>query len=165
MPTYTKVSGMPGAPFTGYYDSKDLPIKNGDTVRVPKGTTLHSFHPRKDGPYLSARAKTVKIDHLIPGQTLTVAYAETDEDGKINYWRCCMSGTDYRYVCQNLGIEGTDAEMDELLKAKAFLVPRSPVSDHHFEARVHVGSPTVRWPGASGYWVWADINAVEKVEG
>ena len=157
--TFKKISDMPGAPFQGYYNLKDLPVKRGDKVRIPKGTTLRSMNPAVGGPYLSKRAQTITVNHLIEGRTFKIANVDMDMD-EGDRWHWCMTDRDIQEICKELGLSGTTAEMDAALKEIAVLVPHQ-FSGHYFEAQVAVGTPVVCWPGRGGYWVDADINVVE----
>lgn len=52
--------------YIGYWEDDKLPIKQGDIVKIPKGTFIHTTHPRKEnGPI--KRTITVKVNHLLPG--------------------------------------------------------------------------------------------------
>lgn len=53
---------------------KDLPdwASPGTKVRVKKGATLRSSHPKRPVPYKAVRDQIVTINHVLPGQTLTL---------------------------------------------------------------------------------------------
>ena len=163
--TYTKVSDMSGFPFKGYFKDEDLPIQKGMKVRIPAGTTLRSYAPSKKGAWQATRAMTRKVGHVITGRSRLVAYVDrTPDEGE--KWHWCITGSDAYDLCEALGIEGTQEVQDDAIKAIAELRPINDKPECHvFDAWVRVDSPTVRWPGTGGYWVWADINDVEIVEG
>jgi len=50
--------------YVGY--QKDLPIKPGDQVVIPKGTLVKTMHPGR-ASYVTARAQRVKVNHMMPG--------------------------------------------------------------------------------------------------
>jgi hypothetical protein len=56
--------------YIGYYDDKHLPFKRGETVVIPKGVQVYMrTHPSKKG-YVTKRSMEVKINHILPGQTV-----------------------------------------------------------------------------------------------
>ena len=50
--------------YVGY--QKDLPIKPGDQVVIPKGTLVKTMHPGR-ASYVTTRAQRVKVNHMMPG--------------------------------------------------------------------------------------------------
>lgn len=58
--------------FEGFHEDKDLPIKRGDTVTIPKGTVIRTMLPRpEDKVRIAARTYKVRVDHILNGITVT----------------------------------------------------------------------------------------------
>lgn len=56
--------------YIGYQDENTLPIKKGQTVTIPKGTTLQSTHPQMRTK-VAGRTYKIVVDHVLPGITFT----------------------------------------------------------------------------------------------
>ena len=53
--------------FYGYHDDETLPVKQGDTVIIPKGTPIRSLYPNKPSPYLAGKTYKIRVYSLMPG--------------------------------------------------------------------------------------------------
>ena len=82
--------------YVGYCDESTLPIKQGDTVRIKKGTPLRSLHPTRIVER-AARTYTVKVHHTMPGMT----GFQGDEKGQhLDNPKVCWPGAGgYRVDC------------------------------------------------------------------
>lgn len=52
--------------FEGYVPDHELPIKQGDTVTIPKGTLVRNVNK---GTNISRRTYKIRVDHFISGYT------------------------------------------------------------------------------------------------
>jgi hypothetical protein len=63
--------------YVGYHDEQDLPVKRGQTVTIPKGTTVKTVgRPAKQ----AGKTYKVKVDHILPG---TSDYSIAVQDKKV----------------------------------------------------------------------------------
>lgn len=125
--------------YEGYHPESELPFKRGDRVRVKKGATLTSTHPKKEGPYPAYRSQVVTVHHLLPGMSYHAHHIGERER-------------------MHLEVKGFGD------KLKALDVLRESDQEAWCNATLPVKNPTVVWVGTGNYWVEADINDVELVE-
>lgn len=73
--------------YKGY--CKTLPIKQGDTITIPKGIAVHSTHPHRKN-YATKRAMKVVVNHILPGSDAYGEYEATNPKivwaGTGGYW-------------------------------------------------------------------------------
>ena len=48
----------------GYHDKADLPVKAGDRVWIPKGTSIRNL---SRGTYAAGRGYWITVNHVLPG--------------------------------------------------------------------------------------------------
>lgn len=125
--------------YEGFYTDGDLPVKPGDKVRIKKGTTLKSMHPSKDGPYESGKMMTITVDHVLNGVSMPAQ--------ELLYRR------------------GRYGEDDPTLKGVDWEEVNNVVQSDLYNVLIPVQNPRVVWAGAGKYWVEADINDVEIIDG
>jgi len=125
--------------FSGYHDSATLPVKRGQTIVIPAGTTVKTMHPSR-ASYVTKRKQTVKIDHVLSGSSISGLDALQDRK-----WRAGLERRGYDFT-----------HLEELYKAN---------SREFYDFRVPISNPSVRWPGAGGYWNEVDINDILEING
>src|SRR5579859_4377703 len=129
--------------FIGFYDTSALPIKQGDMIVIPAGTTVKSMHPSKDRKrYVTKRRHTVKVHHLMNGMSIAV-HMRTEPDRR------------YHPEFAN-----TYAEFDALRAMMRDLTgdDLALAMDWYQNMRIVISNPTVCWSGTGGYWCEVDIN-------
>ena len=57
--------------YVGYHEEADLPIKRGDQVTIPKGTTIRTTHPRRSPSYVAGRTYKIKVFTMMRGSSDT----------------------------------------------------------------------------------------------
>ncbi len=71
----------PSKRFEGYHEERDLPVKRGDLVTIPKGTRIRTTMPAKDKAgyqtKIAGRTYQVKVNHILNGVTLTEEFARS----------------------------------------------------------------------------------------
>ena len=67
--------------FTGYHPKEDLPVKQGDKVRIPKGTIVRNLYL---GEKPAGRSYTVTVNHVLSGW---------EADGEKHNPKVCWPGT------------------------------------------------------------------------
>lgn len=128
--------------FTGYHS--EIPFKREQVVVIPAGTVVRTMHPARK-TYTTKRKQTVKIDHTLPGQSMTIGMM-TDKD---RYYYPEHKATFDRYDEMILDARThPDNEIGSKMWREAH------------EMKVHVSNPSIRWPGTGGYWCEVDINAL-----
>ncbi len=70
------VKGM--GKYIGYHEDNELPIKRGDVVTIPKGTTVRTMHPSRK-LYVTKRSQKVTVDHILNGIGLPEGHPRCDE--------------------------------------------------------------------------------------
>lgn len=155
-----------------YYGRKsEIPVTAGMKVRIPKGATLRSMHPSKNGPYPATRTQIVTVHHLLYGCSVTLGHKWPGRD------EVQWSGhreKDLLGYCRKLGIE-YDYRQASINAAIAELYSRcverqsdwpmvGPNKGQGIDMVLHLDNPAVRWPGSGGYWVECDVNEVEIIE-
>ena len=65
---------MGDKPWSGYVESQVLPIKRGDTVTIPKGTTIHTTGARKT--FTAGRTYKVKVHYVCCGSVSYVLHGQ-----------------------------------------------------------------------------------------
>jgi hypothetical protein len=120
--------------FEGYHSDTALPMKRGQKVVIPAGVTVRTMHPSRD-EYVTKRAQTVTIDHILPGQSVSNYIAYGDKD----YYRPLVEkGFDF-------------SEIERLREAN---------DPEYYKGMVAISNPSVSWAGAGGYWCRVDINDI-----
>jgi len=100
----------------GYHKDHDLPAK-GTRIRIKKGTSLRSGHPQRKGSFFAGCTYTVKIDHVLPGQTRTLGMLRKDEEEE-RFTLTHIHWRDLYHICQGFGIDyqyGSDVDANWLL--------------------------------------------------
>jgi hypothetical protein len=57
--------------YAGYWHLEDLPVRPGDMVTIPKGTTIRTMAPGKR-KRVAKRTYRVKVDHVLPGSNAII---------------------------------------------------------------------------------------------
>lgn len=125
--------------YIGFHTHSTLPEMKGTKVRIPKGTMLRSMHPSKDGWYENGKTMTITAHHVLNGVSLPV-YDLLYQRGKYGSEYPAHSNVDWD-------------EVEKLMENNG--------SNHLYPTE----NPRVVWAGTGGYWVEADINDVEIIDG
>lgn len=144
----------------GYHKNEQIPLwaRPGRLVWFPKGTVLRSMHPSKDGSYKASRRQKVVVNHTLPGQSILLGSLYAD-----GTFYPQQRLKDVAHHAAHRGLENpfrdADATFEFLRNHEDAEVRASRYSNAKVsEVWLHTASPSVRWPGAGGYWVEADIN-------
>lgn len=124
--------------YEGFHTDAALPIKRGQKVVIPAGTTVRSMGSK--GTYVTKRAQTVTVRTVMNGQSVPNHYALNDKD---------YHGP--------LKAKGFDFAPLEALRAAN--------SPEYYNGYVAISNPTVSWAGAGGYWCDVDINDILEANG
>lgn len=111
-----------------------LPIKEGDTVVIPKGTEVRSTNPRRK-LYTTGRALAVRVDHILSGRYLPVFEALMHHE------------------------EAFANQPDLLAKLRDWKATKAP---EYYAVLVLIDPPAVRWAGSGGYWCEVPMPAVQR---
>ena len=123
--------------YFGHHRLEDLPVKQGDTVIIPKGTRIKSMHPRDRGnERIAGKTFKVKVHHLCTGSSCSMDGLSVNKD-----W------------LHGMGKWPMALAMEEEAREKMTGAER-------WETRVALTNPQVTWAGEGGYWMDADINDV-----
>jgi|APSaa5957512622_1039677.scaffolds.fasta_scaffold25915_2 hypothetical protein len=148
----------------GYHDLRELPIKRGARVYIPKGTHITSSGPGELSTREAGRGYRVVVHHVLPGRTMTVGHVYV-RDGEQD-WSWAVREKDLYGAMTRLGLphmyrRDIEAALEKI-KELAMQNLHSPYSHRKMmDARIHTENPSVRWAGTGGYWQEADINDVE----
>lgn len=146
--------------YKGYHDTKDLPVKAGNTVILPRGTRVTGYNML--GSKTLKRAQQVKVHHVLPGQSVRIG--DVYPDGTVAINGCHRRELD-RY-CEKFGIE-TRGWCDEAAYRKLADLPQAERREERpgwVQIWLHLENPKVVWPGSGGYWREADINDVQGTQ-
>lgn len=92
----------------GYHDIHDLPVKQGDTVTIPKGTILRYRH--EDKP--AGRTYKVKVVSVSPGMTRRERWPDHSAANKEGY---VYFYTNPKVTWTGAGGYWTDADINDVL--------------------------------------------------
>lgn len=128
--------------YYGYHNENELPIKAGMSVKVPVGTLYECRGELVE----SKRVRSVKVDHVLPGQSFAVGYFR-HASGEVHF---AYSHKEDPYTVKRF--YGTDNLME--------LWPMMTVVDygHYSTIFLPITNPAISWVGRGGYWCRADIN-------
>lgn len=150
--------------YTGYCEDRELHIKKGDYIRIPKGTVLRSFLPGRKGPWKAGKTYIVRVHHIICGRTIIVGHRWPRRDDPVYTGH---TESDLLHYCRHLGINigprigGYSAAIEELYTH--CYERQSNLNPNIVDLCIDLEPPTVNWAGSGGYWTWADINDVQKM--
>lgn len=144
--------------YRGY--CKDLPVKRGDKVSIPKGAMVRSMHPSRN-PCPAGRGIKVTVHHTLCGVTMTIGhyYTETSQ------WFWAVREKDLYHAMEQRGLpygtrDETEASMASLQKEAMNTLVDTYNQGKVLRAVLHLENPKVCWAGSGGYWCEADINDV-----
>jgi hypothetical protein len=124
--------------YRGFHNVSELPIKQGQTLTLPKGTIYRHRGELRE----VKRATTIKVHSLQSGRSLCVG--RIYKDGEVHF--SFMSRNDPELIKKVYG----HAIMEDLW-------PLMTVNEYG-SVFLPVSNPEVTWAGAGGYWSDADIN-------
>jgi hypothetical protein len=138
---------------------KDLPVKRGDRVFIKKGTRLTTTHPNRE-PWVAKKSYWVEVNHTLCGMSVTVGCKYPGKDERI--WTGHTDSDLLGYAsCLGINTLNSRKAIEELYSRAVEREATWPMNGPKgTDLVVHVMNPTVRWAGAGGYWVEADINDV-----
>lgn len=124
--------------YEGFHADAVLPIKRGQKVVIPAGTTVRSMGSK--GVYVTKRAQTVFVRGVMNGQSVSNYYALNDRQ---HHGPLKAAGFDFSVI----------------------RAMRDAGDPEYYRGFVPISNPSITWAGTGGYWCDADINDILEANG
>jgi hypothetical protein len=141
-----------------HVNTRNLNDLQGKTVVIPKGTRVHSMHPSKR-EYVLKRAQRVKVHHTLSGWSMSHHMMSERDFRRVEQREDMQDQLEaYKKVKFDYDFARELRKEDEISEAAL----RESMDAYH-KFRFVFSSPSVRWPGTSGYWCESHTWIEEQV--